>query len=180
VEIDGVLQGTTPFEKDFPGGYFHKTKTSMGSRLEHPMVARISLMGYATKEIQMTDGPMNWISFKGRNHEEYWLLKSDHFNADLRPISEVFVRHSDGGRAFRAIREPDATRIWRRGDYFGSRGRRNLRGRQICRKCAGKLKLAAGSHIMVLKASGFAEWKRTLEILKDSQVTLKPVLDHAP
>lgn len=43
-----------------------------------------------------------------------------------------------------------------------------------------KLKLAAGSHIMVLKAAGFAEWKRTLEILKDSQVTLKPVLDHAP
>jgi len=91
VEIGGVLEGTTPFEKDFPGGYFHKTKTSMGSRLEHPMVARISLAGYATKEIQMTDGPMNWISFNGRNHGEYWLLKSDHFNVDLRPISEVFT-----------------------------------------------------------------------------------------
>ncbi len=91
VEIDGVLEGTTPFEKDFPGGYFHKTKTSMGSRLEHPMVARISLAGYATKEIQMTDGPMNWISFNGRNHGEYWLFKSDHFNVDLRPISEVFT-----------------------------------------------------------------------------------------
>jgi len=91
VEIGGVLEGTTPFEKDFPGGYFHKTLTSMGSRLEHPMVARISLAGYATKEIQMTDGPMNWISFNGRNHGEYWLLKSDHFNVDLRPISEVFT-----------------------------------------------------------------------------------------
>jgi hypothetical protein len=43
-----------------------------------------------------------------------------------------------------------------------------------------KLKLAAGSHIVVLKAAGFAEWKRTLEILKDSQVTLKPVLDQVP
>ena len=49
VEIDGVLAGTTPFEKDYPGGYFHKTLTSMGSRLEHPMVARISLTGFATK-----------------------------------------------------------------------------------------------------------------------------------
>src|SRR4029077_16115167 len=67
VEIDGVREGITPFEKDYPGGYFHKTKTSMGSRLEHPMVARISLAGYATKEIQMTDGPMNWISLNGRN-----------------------------------------------------------------------------------------------------------------
>jgi|HubBroStandDraft_6_1064221.scaffolds.fasta_scaffold06976_3 hypothetical protein len=91
VEIDGVFAGTTPFENDFPGGYFHKTKTSMGSRLEHPMVARISLVGYATKELQMTDGPTNWISFNGRNHGEYWLLKSDHFNVDLRPISEVFT-----------------------------------------------------------------------------------------
>jgi S1-C subfamily serine protease len=91
VEIDGVLAGTTPFEKEYPGGYFHKTLTSMGSRLEHPMVARISLTGYATKELQMTDGPMNWISVNGRNHGEYWLLKSDHFNVDLRPISEVFT-----------------------------------------------------------------------------------------
>src|ERR1700676_5258275 len=74
MEMDGVLEGMTPFEKDFPGGYFHKTKTSMGSRLEHPMVARISLAGYATKELQMTDGPMNWISFNGRSHGEYWLL----------------------------------------------------------------------------------------------------------
>jgi S1-C subfamily serine protease len=91
VEIDGVLAGTTPFEKDFPGGYFHKTLTSMGSRLEHPMVARISLTGYATRELQMTDGPMNWISVNGRNHGEYWLLKSDHFQVTLQPISQVFT-----------------------------------------------------------------------------------------
>jgi hypothetical protein len=64
VEIDGVLVGTTPFEKDFPGGYFRKTLTSMDSRLEHPMVARISPTGYATKELQMTNGPMNWIFWK--------------------------------------------------------------------------------------------------------------------
>jgi S1-C subfamily serine protease len=91
VEIDAVPAGTTPLEKGYPGGYFHKTKTSMGSRLEHPMVARISLAGYATKEIQMTDGPMNWISVNGRNHGEYWLLKSDHFQVTLQPISQVFT-----------------------------------------------------------------------------------------
>ncbi len=34
VELDGVAAGVTPFEKDFPGGYFHKTRTSMGSRLD--------------------------------------------------------------------------------------------------------------------------------------------------
>ena len=91
VEIDGVLAGTTPFEKDYPGGYFHKTKTSMGSRLEHPMVARLSLAGYVTREIRMTDGPMNWISINGRNRGEYWLLKSDHFEVELRAVEQVFT-----------------------------------------------------------------------------------------
>jgi S1-C subfamily serine protease len=43
-----------------------------------------------------------------------------------------------------------------------------------------KLKLPAGNHVMTLKAAGFKEWRRTLEILKDSHVTLKPVLEPAP
>jgi S1-C subfamily serine protease len=91
VELDGVAVGTTPFEKDFPGGYFHKTRTSMGSRLEHPMVARISLNGYATKELKLTEGSMNWISLNGRNRGEYWLFKSSHFHIELQPISEIFT-----------------------------------------------------------------------------------------
>src|SRR5712692_5180508 len=91
VELDGLAVGTTPFEKDFPGGYFHKTRTSLGSRLEHPMVARISLSGYAAKELTLTEGPMNWISLNGRNRGEYWLLKSDHFHVDLDPIAQTFT-----------------------------------------------------------------------------------------
>src|SRR5260370_37984225 len=90
VELDGVAVGTTPFEKDFPGGYFHKTRTSMGSRLEHPIVARISLTGYATRELKLTEGPMNWISLNGRNHGEYWILKSGHFHIALQPIFKTF------------------------------------------------------------------------------------------
>ncbi len=91
VELDGVAVGSTPFEKDFPGGYFRKTRTSMGSRLEHPVVARISLSGYATRELKLTEGLMNWISLNGRNRGEYWLFKSDHFSVDLLPISETFT-----------------------------------------------------------------------------------------
>jgi len=102
VELDGVAVGSAPFEKDFPGGYFHKTRTSRGSRLEHPVVARISLSGYATRELKVTEGPMNWISLNGRNRGECWLLKSDHFHVDLQPISEIFTggttaRVSDAG-----------------------------------------------------------------------------------
>jgi len=91
VEMDGVSMGTTPFEKDYPGGYFHKTRTSFGARLEHPMVARISLAGYSTKELTLTEGPMYWVNLYGRVRAEYWLLKSNHFQVDLQPVSETFT-----------------------------------------------------------------------------------------
>ena len=91
VEIDGVIVGATPYEKDFPGGYFHKTKSSLGARLEHPMVARITLAGYATKDIELTVGPMEWIGLNGRSHGEYFLLKSDHFDVTLEQFSKSFT-----------------------------------------------------------------------------------------
>jgi serine protease Do len=91
VEINGVAVGKTPYENEVPGGYFHKTKTALGRRLQHSMIARISLVGYTTKELQMTEGPMNWVSLKGHNHGEYWLLKLKHFHVDLDPISKVFT-----------------------------------------------------------------------------------------
>jgi serine protease Do len=91
VEINGVAVGTTPYEEEVPGGYFHKTKTALGRRLQHYMTARINLPGYTTKEIQMTEGPMNWVSLKGHNHGEYWLLKLKHFHVDLDPVSKVFT-----------------------------------------------------------------------------------------
>jgi hypothetical protein len=40
VEVDGVSLGTTPLAKDFPGGYFHRTKTPLGTRLEPHGCAR--------------------------------------------------------------------------------------------------------------------------------------------
>ena len=94
VEIDGVGMGTTPFEKEYPGGYFHKTRTAFGTRLEHPMVARISLSGYSTRELTLTEGPMEWVSLNGRNHGDYWLLKSARFEVELQAISENIYRGS--------------------------------------------------------------------------------------
>jgi hypothetical protein len=91
VTLDGVAAGVTPFEKDMPGGYFHRTHTSFGSRLEHAMVARIALPGYASKEFTMTDGPMNWVGLNGHNHGEYFLLKTDRFHVNLEPLGGIFT-----------------------------------------------------------------------------------------
>src|SRR5438477_3280342 len=91
VEINGVPLGTTPFEKEYPGSFFHKTKTVVGSRLSHPLTARLSLQGYAIKEIALTEGPAEWISLKGRNYGPYWLFKSDHFEAKLDLLLGTFT-----------------------------------------------------------------------------------------
>jgi len=91
VELDGVPSGTTPFEKKFPGGYFHRTLTALGARLEHPLVVRVSLPGHVTREIALTEGPMDWVDLHGRHHGQYWLIKSDHFQVDLPLASDTFT-----------------------------------------------------------------------------------------
>src|SRR5258708_19449817 len=62
VEINGVAVGTTPYEEEVPGGYFRKTKTPLGRRLQNPTPARITLPRYTTKEIQLTQRPINSAS----------------------------------------------------------------------------------------------------------------------
>jgi len=59
--------------------------------MEHPMVARMSLPGYATHEIALTEGPMQWIDLHGRNHGQYWLFKSDHFEVQLEQVGSTFT-----------------------------------------------------------------------------------------
>src|SRR5271165_5780512 len=107
VELDGVVVGTTPLEKDFPGGYFRRTHTVLGQRLEHPLVARLSFPGYATREIALTEGPMNWVDLHGHNHGEYWLFKSEQFHADLELVSAAFT----GSVAAAAVVQPAAFQL---------------------------------------------------------------------
>jgi serine protease Do len=91
VEIDGIIVGVTPYEMKVPGGYVRKTHTVFQARLEHPMILRISLEGYGTKEIEMTEGPMQWTTLDGTNHGNYWLLKTTHFEVVLEPMSKSFT-----------------------------------------------------------------------------------------
>jgi S1-C subfamily serine protease len=63
----------------------------MGTRLEHAMTARLVLDGYAPKEIQLTNGPMTWVSLKGHNYGGYWLLKTDHFHVELQTAAQTFT-----------------------------------------------------------------------------------------
>ena len=90
VEIDGVVIGTTPCAVKYPGGYFHKTHTVFGQRLEHSITVRIYMEGFTSQEVKLTDGPFEWVSLNGQDHGHYWLLKTNHVEAKLEPISTVF------------------------------------------------------------------------------------------
>lgn len=86
VELDEKVVGVTPYEKDFPSGYFQRTLTSIQSRLQHPMRVRLTLSGYITKELVLTDGPRQWVDMHHHSHGDYWLFKADEFHFDLVPL----------------------------------------------------------------------------------------------
>ena len=91
VELDGVVVGTTPYQVKYPGGYFHGTKTIYGNLLGHPMRVRVSLKGYLTKELLLTDGPMERVNTTGKVHQQYYLLKSDHFDFTLEKVEAALT-----------------------------------------------------------------------------------------
>jgi len=92
VEIDGEPVGTTPYvSKKLPGGYFHKTATVFGARLERPLQARLSLSGYVTQEVELTVGPMKWIALNGTYHGDYYLFKDKVILVTLIPEAKSFV-----------------------------------------------------------------------------------------
>lgn len=90
VEIEGTAGGTTPFQTDFPRGYFRRPLIALSRHLDHSLVARITLDGYIPKEIKLTEGPLTWDSLNGRSHVLYYRFKSDHFEVQLQPIKLVF------------------------------------------------------------------------------------------
>ena len=108
VEINGLITGKTPYIAQYPGGYFHKTHTVFGARLEHPIVVRISMDGYASQQITVTEGPFTWHSFNGRSEGNYWLIKTNHFQVILEPIAEIFTGKPEVRDAKADANEPSA------------------------------------------------------------------------
>ncbi|HEV2304795.1 MAG TPA: trypsin-like peptidase domain-containing protein [Candidatus Acidoferrales bacterium] len=92
VEMDGLVVGKTPYSTEMPGGYFHKTHMRFSTRLEHAIVIRLSLDGYASQEMTITQGPFVWRGgYSGKPDGDYWLLKADHFEVTLDPVSKIFT-----------------------------------------------------------------------------------------
>jgi hypothetical protein len=194
VEIDGLVAGTTPYATDFPGGYFHKTHTAFGTRLEHSMVVRISKDGYLSQQITLTNGPFDWVAITGRHRGNYFLLKSSHFEVRLDPVSHGSgvpvetignqgpMRPGYAALKSEALPDPRETRASSGNITVSSDppGAEIYVDGKFVGQTPSTIELPAGSHRVEVKSRGRQDWARDLEVLKDSQLTLHPVLESSP
>ena len=186
IEINGMAAGATPYAIDYPAGYFHKPHVVFASRLDHSLSIKLSLDGYVTEHVTLTEGPFEWNSLNGRRHGSYFLLKSSRFNIHLDPESRAEaapVMHDREGpltaASVNAIRaatagtapldgsvsiasEPTGADIYVDGNFAG--------------QTPSMLRLAEGRHRIELKSSGKQSWSRDLVVTKDSSLTLHPTL----
>lgn len=193
IEIDGAAIGVTPYTIDYPSSYFHKPHTVFSSRLEHAVILKIHKEGYTSQQITLTDGPLQWISVTGRRHGNYFLLKGDHFDFRLEQVSEASAKTpmpTPGGNSGASSErsgplmkasldaahaasstvtftsDPSGAEIYIDGKFVG--------------QTPSTISMYPGPHAVVVKAAGRKNWQRDLDVLKDSQVALHPVLDVQP
>ena len=195
IEIDGTAIGLTPYTIDYPSSYFHKPHTVFSSRLEHALILKVHKEGYTSQQITLTDGPLQWISVTGRRHGNYFLLKGDHFVFQLEQLSEASAKtpaspppgHSRAGAGSEQSgalmkaslegaptaastvsfsSEPNGADIYIDGKFVG--------------QTPATISVQPGPHVVLVKATGRKNWQRDLEVLKDSQVALRPVLELQP
>jgi hypothetical protein len=196
VEIDGVEKGYTPYSMRVPPGFVKATHSVFSKKLVSPAVLRLSKPGYATKEMQLTAGPLKWKNVYGITMMDYYLLKSTSFHFELEPTAQLNESQSASpptqpqtstgqietpspndmapsaavtptqGAEFGSVDfvcEPGGAEIYVDGKFVGS--------------APASLKLEVGSHAVQVKNNGYRVWDHMLQVMKDSQVTIRAKLD---
>jgi hypothetical protein len=193
IEIDGAPIGVTPYTIDYPSSYFHKPHTVFSSRLEHALVLKIHKEGYTEQQITLTDGPLQWISVTGRRHGSYFLLKGDHFAFQLEQVSEASSKtpvptpganNGASGERSGALMKASLDGVHSAASTVSFSSEPNGADIYVDGKFVGQtpatIGMQPGSHTVLVKAAGRKNWQRDLDVLKDSQVALHPVLDVQP
>jgi PEGA domain len=193
IEIDGAAIGVTPYTIDYPSSYFHKPHTVFSSRLEHALILKIHKEGYTSQQITLTDGPLQWISVTGRRHGSYFLLKGGHFTFQLEQVSEANAKapvsppgghggagsEQSGALTKASLEAPHTTASTVSFSSEPSGADIYIDGKFVGQTPA-TISVQPGSHVVLVKAMGRKNWQRDLEVLKDSQVALRPVLELQP
>ena len=204
VEIDGKPVGPTPYKIDYPGGYFHKTHSIFGERLEHSMVLRVSKDGYLPQQATITTGPFEWVGLTGHHHGSYFLLRSDTFDIHLQPVSArgdfsdtssgagpipAFSGKMNDGRNS-ADSAKDVSKSHQANGLLLNSGAVTISSDsfnanifidgQFAGQTPSTIQLAPGSHHVEVKSPDKKTWARDLEVTAGSQLSLRAVLDTTP
>jgi PEGA domain-containing protein len=191
LEIDGAVVGTTPYDIAYPGGYFHKTHTVFGTRLEHAMLLYVYKDGYAPQKVALTSGPFDWVAVTGRHHGKYFLLKSERFDIALEPAASSSKGATEANpRAGPMHPHPAVSALLNDAAAPSDSGTVEIDSDPphaeiyVDWKFAGQtpstIHLASGPHHVELKSRGRQNWERELEVAKGSEITLRPVLEGLP
>jgi hypothetical protein len=201
LEIDGKPVGPTPYKIEYPGGYFHKTHSIFGERLEHSMILRVSKDGYLPQQSTITTGPFEWVGLTGHHHGSYFLLRSDSFKFQLEsvPTHGEFGDTSNGGGPLPAYQgnnndvgsvaraegntssshqtsssEVNSGTLMITSDFIGA-------DIYVDGKFVGQtpstIHLSAGSHHVEVKSPDNQPWTRDLEVTAGSQISLRAERD---
>jgi PEGA domain len=196
VEIDGLAAGATPYTTDFPGGYFHKTHTAFGARLEHSMSVRISKDGYLTQQITITSGPFEWVAITGRQRGNYFLLKARRFDVKLEPVSSGSAASETASRDG-PMHPPPATSAGLRSSSHESASESAPETGSVgiasdppnadvyvdgefVGETPSTVRLASGKHRIEIRSAGKQLWWRNLDVLSESQLSLHASLEAVP
>ena len=154
------------------------------------MTVKVSLDGYLSEQLTLTQGPFEWVAINGRHHGSYFLLKSSSFHVELdpvhfgsaitdtsghdgplRPAAGAMLHPSDNempaqNGSIVVSSEPAGAEIYVDGKFVG--------------ETPSTFHLAMGPHRVELRSAGKQAWSRDLEVLKGSELTLHPVLSASP
>jgi hypothetical protein len=186
VELDGIAVGVTPYRANFPGGYFHKTHSVFGARLNHAMTLRVTKDGYVMQQMNITEGPMDWVALTGRHDGTYFLLKSNHIEVTLVADSGENaggisgMRAEQGSRAAKASLSQDDTDDSGQPTHNGVITFRSTpSGADIyvdgnfAGQTPSTLRLASGAHHVEVRLGNHPAWTKDFNLLKGSDITLR-------
>jgi hypothetical protein len=83
VEMNGSVTCVTPCSIKVPGYYFGVKHTAVSSHGAEPIRVKLTKEGYVPKTVDLTTGPIHWVSISGVHGYDYYLMNSEHFTFQL-------------------------------------------------------------------------------------------------
>jgi len=103
VYLGSELLGKTPIRLPIKVKYFYNGPSFLFSKyFSSPVTMTVSLDGYVTKTLQITNGPFVWTSLDGKNHLYYYTVAQPEYLVHLSKVGE-FLGANPFARADRPI-----------------------------------------------------------------------------